>query len=44
VFEFNAVFGNTSGDFSFDADALGDMNLFFDPTAVHDDPSPNILP
>jgi hypothetical protein len=36
AFDMNDVFGNTSGDFSFDADALGDMNLFFDPTAVHD--------
>ena len=35
-FDMNDVFGNTNGDFSFDADALGDMNLFFDPTAVHD--------
>ena len=31
-FDMNAVFGNTNGDFSFDFDALGDMNLFFDPT------------
>jgi len=28
AFDMNDVFGNTSGDFSFDADALGDMNLF----------------
>ena len=35
IFDMNEVFGNTSGDFSFDADALGDMNTFFDPTAVH---------
>ena len=35
-FDVSEVFGNTSGDFSFDADALGDMDLFFDPSAVLD--------
>jgi len=35
-FDVNDMFGNTSGDSSFDADILGDMNLFFDPAAVHD--------
>lgn len=41
-FDMNEVFGNTTGDFSFDADALGDMNLFFDPSAVHDGSSLDI--
>ena len=41
-FDMNEVFGNTTGDFSFDADALGDMNLFFDPSAVHDGTSLDI--
>jgi hypothetical protein len=42
AFDMHDVFGNTGGDFSFDADALGDMNLFFDPTAVHDGSSLDI--
>jgi hypothetical protein len=37
-FDMNDVFGNT-GDFSFDDDALDDMNLFFDPSALHADGS-----
>lgn len=41
-FDVNDMFGNTTGDFSFDADTLGDMNLFFDPTAVHDGSSLDI--
>jgi hypothetical protein len=41
-YDMNEVFGNTTGDFSFDADALGDMNLFFDPSAVHDGSSLDI--
>jgi hypothetical protein len=31
------LFGdNTSGDFSFDADALEDMDLYFNPSALYD--------
>lgn len=37
-FDISEMFGNTSGDFSFDYDPLlvGDLNLFFNPTAVYD--------
>jgi hypothetical protein len=37
-FDMNEMFGNSGGDFDFGvgADPLGDMNLWFDPSAVHD--------
>jgi len=33
-FDMNDIFGNTIGDFSFDADILSDWDLWFDPTPL----------
>ena len=38
----NAALSYTGEDFSFDADSLGDMNLFFDPAPLHDGSSLDI--
>jgi hypothetical protein len=35
-FDMGDMFGNGGGDFDFGPDSLGDMHLWFDPTAVQD--------
>jgi len=36
AFDMTDVFGNTGGDFDFGPDGLGNMELWFDPSAVQD--------
>jgi hypothetical protein len=35
-FDMTDMFGSTAGDFDFGTGSLGDMELWFDPSAVHD--------